>query len=174
MKKSGNLSFAKECIALASTTKLKKKKKQLTDDSKFAILSESRAIELMKMKSSGDDDPLAEATKPRFTTSVRICEESIAKHLCRFYYRQRARVSAHQRQIRVWRCCCKRVNDEGCESIPHSSYFVDFKSSILRLYFTPSLYSPTSSNERQSPQTLCFRAYALPRRFATQTAPKLF
>jgi len=63
MKKSGNLSFAKECIALASTTKLKKKKKQLSDDSKFAILSESRAIELMKMKSSGDDDPLAEATK---------------------------------------------------------------------------------------------------------------
>ena len=58
------LSFLREeCIALASTTKLKKKKKQLTDDSKFAILSESRAIELMKMKSSGDDDPLAEATK---------------------------------------------------------------------------------------------------------------
>ena len=45
-------------------------------------------------------------------------EQSIAKHLCLFCYRQRARISTHRRQIRVWRCCRKRVNDEGCESIP--------------------------------------------------------
>lgn len=63
MKKSGEFSFAKECFALASTTKLKKRKKQLADDSKFSLLSETCALELLKMASSGSNDSLSEATK---------------------------------------------------------------------------------------------------------------
>ena len=52
LSKSGELFFAKECIALASTTKLKKRKKQLVDDSKFALFSKSHAIELLNKSSS--------------------------------------------------------------------------------------------------------------------------
>jgi len=63
MKKSGEFSFAKECFALASTTKLKKRKKQLADDSKFSLLSETCALELLKMASSGSNDSLSEASK---------------------------------------------------------------------------------------------------------------
>ena len=63
LSKSGELFFAKECIALASTTKLKKRKKQLVDDSKFALLSKSHAIELLNKSSSSSSASPVEASK---------------------------------------------------------------------------------------------------------------
>ena len=59
-------SFLRERASRSLRRLKQRRKKQLTDDSKFAILSESRAIELMKMKSSGDDDP--QKRLARFTT----------------------------------------------------------------------------------------------------------
>ena len=63
LSNSGDLSFAKECIALASTTKLKKRKKQLVDDSKFALLSKSHAIELLNKSSRSSSASPVEASK---------------------------------------------------------------------------------------------------------------